>query len=76
MCFAALVINNIPPHLKSRPAAPHRLGYGRKESAALLGISPVSIDRLVKRGLLHPSRGLRRPLFTLRELERFLEETR
>jgi hypothetical protein len=41
-----------------------RLGYGRKEAAELMGISPVSLDRLVTRGLLRPSRALRRPLFT------------
>jgi hypothetical protein len=53
-----------------------RLGYGRIEAAHLLGISPATLDRLVDRGLLKPSRALRRPLFTEAELLRFLEETR
>ena len=53
-----------------------RLGYGRKEAAELLGISPISVDRLVQRGLLKPSRALRRPLFTEAELLRFLEDTK
>jgi hypothetical protein len=53
-----------------------RIGFGPHEAAAMLGISPVSLDRLVARGLLRPSRALRRPLFTERELLRFLEETR
>lgn len=52
-----------------------KLGYGRAEAAKILGISVESLDRLVVRGLLKPSRALRRPLFSLRELERFLEET-
>lgn len=61
--------------LASEPGL-RRLGYGRKEAAQLLGISPPTLDRLVKRGLLKPSRALRRPLFTEAELLRFLEETR
>jgi len=40
-----------------------------------LGCSIDSIDNLVKRGLLHPSRALRRPLFSVSELERFLRDT-
>lgn len=55
---------------------PRKLSYMRLEAAALLGISPNSLDRLVKRGLLTPSKALRRPLFSLAELHRFLEETR
>jgi hypothetical protein len=41
----------------------------------VLGISPISLDRLVKRGLVHPSRATRRPLFPIWELERFLRDT-
>jgi hypothetical protein len=52
-----------------------RLGYGRREAAELLGISAVSVDRLVQRGLLKPSRALRRPLFSEEELLRFLKDT-
>jgi hypothetical protein len=55
---------------------PRKLSYTRLEAAGLLGISPNSLDRLVKRGLLSPSKALRRPLFSLLELNRFLEETR
>ena len=53
-----------------------RLAVGRLEAAAMLDISPASLDRLVRRGLLKPSRSLRRPLFSLLELQRFLAETR
>lgn len=38
-------------------------------------MSAVSVDRLVKRGLLRPSRATRRPMFPTWELERFLRET-
>ena len=48
----------------------------RKQAAAMLGISLVSLDRLCRRGLIRPSRALRKPLFTKAELERFLSETR
>jgi hypothetical protein len=52
-----------------------KLAYDRRESAAMLGISPASLDRLVQRGLLKPSRALHKPLFAISELERFLRET-
>ena len=52
-----------------------RLSYTKVEAATLLGISMPTLDRLVKRGLIKPSRALRRPLFSRRQLERFLEET-
>ena len=53
-----------------------RLSYSRLQAAQILGISVESLDRLVRRGLLRPSRALRRPLFSLESLRRFLEETR
>jgi hypothetical protein len=51
------------------------LAFTREHAAAMLDISPVSLDRLVKRGLIRPSRALRRPLFALTELRRFLIDT-
>ena len=54
---------------------PNRLAYSRKEAAEILGVSPVTIDRLAKRGMLRPSRATRRPLYPKWELERFLKET-
>jgi len=60
----------------SRDAAPqHKLGYTRAEAALALGISANSLDRLAARGLIRPSRALRRPLYSLQELNRFLVET-
>ena len=52
-----------------------KLAYDRREAAAMLCISPASLDRLVQRGLLKPSRALHKPLFAISELERFLRET-
>ena len=52
-----------------------RLAYTRMEAADLLGISVWTVDRLSKRGLLNPSRGSFRPLYSKKEIERFLEET-
>ncbi|MGI8436104.1 MAG: helix-turn-helix domain-containing protein [Chthoniobacterales bacterium] len=68
-------VNSIIPASAPEPTV-RRLGYGRIEAARLLGISPPTLDRLVARGLLKPSRALRRPLFTEAELLRFLEDTK
>lgn len=52
-----------------------RLALSRKEAATALGVSVPTLDRLVQRGLLQPSRAIRRPLFPVPEIERFLRET-
>jgi len=52
-----------------------KLALSRTEAAEALGVSPITIDRLVKRGLLCPSLATRRPLFPHWELERFLRDT-
>lgn len=52
-----------------------KLAYGRDEAAEAIGVSAATVDRLVKRGLLHPSRATRRVIFSRCELERFLRET-
>ena len=52
-----------------------RYAFTRIEAARVLGISPASIDRLTKRGLLHASRALGRPLYWSEELQRFCRET-
>jgi excisionase family DNA binding protein len=48
------------------------LAYTRQAAAKALGVSLPTLDRLVSRGLLRPSRACRRPLFSLEELKRFL----
>jgi hypothetical protein len=52
-----------------------KLALTRVEAADALDVSPATLDRLVKRGLLRPSRALRRPLFSIAEIERFLRDT-
>lgn len=54
---------------------PLKLALTRAEAAQALGIASVTIDRLTKRGLMHPSRATRRPLYPVWEIERFLPET-
>jgi hypothetical protein len=50
-------------------------GFKRAEAALYLGVAAVTIDRLTKRGLLHPSRALRHPIYSKDDLDRFLRET-
>ena len=50
-------------------------GFKRAEAATYLGVTAVTIDRLRKRGLLHPSRALRHPIYSRDDLDRFLRET-
>lgn len=52
-----------------------KLALTRREAAAALGVSSITIDRLTKRKLLNPSRATRRPLYSVAEIERFLRET-
>jgi len=54
---------------------PLKLALTRSEAAQALGIAPVTIDRLTKRDLIHPSRATRRPLYPVWEIERFLRDT-
>jgi hypothetical protein len=73
----------------SKPEAPHngspnegqpkpsveKKGFKRAEAALYLGVAKITIDRLTKRGLLHPSRALRHPIYSRDDLDRFLRET-
>ena len=52
-----------------------RLALTREETAKALGVSVSTIDKLTPRGLLPPSRGTRRPLYSIEEIKRFLRET-
>jgi hypothetical protein len=63
-------------HQLTQPPPPvdNRLQIGRTEAARRLGCSPWTLDRLVRRGLIHPNRATRCPMFTLKELERFIAE--
>ena len=52
-----------------------KLALSRVETAEAIGVTPVTVDRLAKRGLLDPSRATRRPLYPIWEIERFLRDT-
>ena len=52
-----------------------RLALNLQGTAAALGISEISVRRLVRRGLPSPSRALRTLVFPLKEIERFLAAT-
>ena len=66
---------------KTEPTRPvnqvtvEKKGFKRAEAAIYLGVTAVTIDRLTKRGLLHPSRALRHPIYSRDDLDRFLQET-
>lgn len=62
-------------HVQQTKRVVPKLALTRTEAAEALGITPVTIDRLAKRGLLRPSRATRRPLYSVEEIERFLRET-
>src|ERR1035441_2682442 len=51
-----------------------KLALNRIEAAQAIGCSPATIDRLTIRGLLRPCRATYRPLYLVKELERFLRD--
>ena len=51
------------------------LALSRDETACALGVCANTVDRLIKRGLLRPSRVTRRPMYPVWEVERFLRES-
>lgn len=57
------------------PAPVPKLALTRVEAAKALGLSAATIDRLIQRGLLRPSRATYRPIYSVKELERFLKDT-
>ncbi len=52
-----------------------KMALSRIEAAAAIGVSTASLDRLRDRGLLKPSLALRKPLYPVFEIERFLRDT-
>ena len=44
-----------------------------KDAANYLSVSPISVRRLIQRGLIKPNRALRHILIPIGELDRFLE---
>lgn len=52
-----------------------KLALNRIETAQAIGQNPATVDRLTKRGLLRPSRATRRPVYSVKKIERFLQAT-
>ena len=52
-----------------------RLAYTMEETAQILGVSYITIHRLLKRGKLRSSSALRHKLIPMSEIERFLKST-
>jgi len=46
-----------------------------RETAEILGVSYITVHRLIKRGLLKNSQALRNKIIPATEIERFLKET-
>ena len=59
----------------SELAALPRLAYTVRETAEILGVSYVTVHRLLQRGLLRSSLAVRHKVIPRREIERFLEKT-
>lgn len=52
-----------------------KLALNRVEAAKALSVSPATLDRLANRGLILACRATGRPLYSIKEIERFLSET-
>ena len=63
--------------LERAPIQTHtnRLAYSKAETASILGVSKISIERLEKRGLIKSSKAFRHKLYPVSEIERFLKST-
>jgi len=57
---------------KSQPF--DRIAYKIGEAATSIGVDPVTIRRMIKRGLLKPYRGLRTPLIPVCQLKNLIEK--
>ena len=60
--------------LSARALPPDRQAYSVEEVAAMLGVTPKSVYRLLQRGLLRSLKALRHHRIPRKEFERFLQE--
>jgi excisionase family DNA binding protein len=69
-------MQDISPNSKSENVS-HlpRLAYTMEETAKILGVSYITIHRLLKRGKLRSSSALRHKLIPMTEIERFLKSS-
>ena len=63
----------LPPKYSDSASQLPRLAFTMRETAGMLGLSYISIHRLIKRGLLKSSLALRHKLISKSEIERFLK---
>jgi hypothetical protein len=70
-----------PPSKESRSSMPDdggalpRLAYTMRETAAILGVSYITVYRLLQRRLLRSSLATRTKMISKKEIERFLAAT-
>ena len=55
---------------------PPGIALNRERAAEFISVSPPTLDRLTKRGLLNPNRATRRPLYLVDDLKSFLEDNK
>jgi hypothetical protein len=69
-------VGDVPPSAERTAnhfiIAPLRGALNLREAATYLGVSVITVRRLIGRSLLHPNRATRYPLFPIRELDAFL----
>ncbi len=64
-----------PQNQTSTNHALPRLAYTMRETAEILGVSYITVHRLLKRGKLRASDAIRNKVIPLAEIERFLRES-
>ena len=63
-------------HNPTQTATPlPRLAYTMKETAKIIGVSYITVHRLLKRGKLRASDAIRNKVIPRSEIERFLKES-
>ena len=63
----------LPPVTHSETALQiERLAYTKEELCTSLSLSPITLWRLEKRGLIHAVTGIRHKLYSVAEVKRFL----
>jgi excisionase family DNA binding protein len=65
---------NIPTPPATATALP-RLAYTMRETADILGVSYITVHRLLKRGKLRASDAIRNKVIPKTEIEKFLRES-
>ena len=69
------MINVVPAGKQSEGAPLPKLAFSMREAAAIIGVSYMSMHRLLQRGLIRSSSALRTKVIPRSELERFLNST-